>query len=108
MSKAGLSPHPSSFPTDQRLFLCCSSLCIADFMWHLFCPYLFLISPSLGALEGLCFVIVVFPGYLHLYFWLKNKSFMLRYERKISVLGFFPIFIPRLCIFLQVLNEIQT
>ena len=29
---------------------------------------LFLISPSFGASVGLCFVIVAFPGYLHLYF----------------------------------------
>ena len=34
----------------------------------LFCPYLFLISPSFGASGVLCFVIVTFPRYLHLYF----------------------------------------
>ena len=37
-------------------------------MWRLFCHYLFLISPSFGVSGGLCFVIVAFPGYLHLYF----------------------------------------
>ena len=36
-------------------------------MWHLFCPYLFLISPSFGTLGGLCFVIVAFPGYLRIH-----------------------------------------
>ena len=30
--------------------------------------YLFLISPSFGASGGLCFLIVTFPGYLHIYF----------------------------------------
>ena len=33
-------------------------------MWRLWCPYLSLISPSFGASEGQCFVIVAFPGYL--------------------------------------------
>ena len=37
-------------------------------MWRLCCPYLYLISPSFGVSGGLCVVIVVFPGYLHLYF----------------------------------------
>ena len=37
-------------------------------MWHLCGPYLFLISPTFGALGGLCFAIVVFPGYVH-FFW---------------------------------------
>ena len=35
-------------------------------MWHLFCPYLFLGTPSVGASAGLCFVIVAFPWYLDL------------------------------------------
>ena len=34
-------------------------------MWRLFCPYLFLNSPSLGVFGMACFVIVAFPGYLH-------------------------------------------
>ena len=33
----------------------------------LFCHYLFLISPPFGSLRRLCFVIVTFPGYLHLH-----------------------------------------
>ena len=43
-------------------------------MWHLFCPYFFLISPSLGALGRPCFVIVAFPGYLHLGFCTKSSG----------------------------------
>ena len=31
---------------------------------HLFCHYLFLVSPSFGALGRLCFVIVTYPGYI--------------------------------------------
>ena len=38
-------------------------------MLRLFCHCLFLIFPSFDASERLCFVIVVFPGYLHLYFY---------------------------------------
>ena len=37
-------------------------------MWHLFCHCLFLISPSFSASEGLCFIILAFPAYLHLFF----------------------------------------
>ena len=37
-------------------------------MWHLIFYYLFLKTPSFGALERLCYVIVTCPGYLHLYF----------------------------------------
>ena len=40
---------------------------------YLCCPYLFLISPSFGASEGFCFVIVAFPGRIHLYFGLGEK-----------------------------------
>ena len=35
-------------------------------MWSLIFLHLLLISPSFGASEGLCFVILAFPGYLHL------------------------------------------
>ena len=41
-------------------------------MWHLWCPYLFLISPSFGASGGLCFVIVV-PQVASLIFVFKNE-----------------------------------
>ena len=34
--------------------------------------YFFLFSPSFGASGGLYFVIVAFPGYLHLYFFSSN------------------------------------
>ena len=39
---------------------------------HVFvmCRFLFLISPSFCASRGLCFEIVVFLGYLHIYFYL--------------------------------------
>ena len=37
-------------------------------MWRICCPYLFVISSSFNASVGLCFVIVAFPGYLHLCF----------------------------------------
>ena len=37
-------------------------------MWRWCCPHLFLIPLSFGALGGLCFVIVIFPGYFHLHF----------------------------------------
>ena len=36
-------------------------------MWRLFCPSLFLISPSFGASRRLCPLIFTFPGYLYLY-----------------------------------------
>ena len=52
------------FLTVPRWFLwCSSSLFVRRWfrMWHLFCHYLFLISPSFGALGRLCFVIVAFP-----------------------------------------------
>ena len=40
-------------------------------MWRLCCPYLFLISYSVGTSGGLCFVTAAFPEYLHLRFCLK-------------------------------------
>ena len=36
-------------------------------MWRLFCHYLFLVCPSLGATERLYFVIVTLSGYIHVY-----------------------------------------
>ena len=45
------------------------------YILRLCCHYLFLITPSFDALEGLCFVIVAFSGYLHLYVlvdWLQS------------------------------------
>ena len=38
--------------------------------------YLLLISLSFDALGGLCFVIVVFPGYLYLYFYSLIRAFL--------------------------------
>ena len=79
-SKTGLStpwpaphPHPTSvfLLTIPRRFLCCSSSLFVRLwfhMWRLCRPYLFLICLSFGASGGLCFVIVAFPGYRHLYF----------------------------------------
>ena len=52
-------------------------------MWGLFCQYLFLISPSFGPLEGLCFESKAFPGYLHLFLiWL---SLVMRNNEKNTV-----------------------
>ena len=53
-----------------RRSLCCSSLFMRRWfrMWRLCCHCLFLISPSLGASGRLCFLILTFPGYLHIYF----------------------------------------
>ena len=44
-------------------------LCVGDFLCGgLFCHYLFLILPYFGDLGRMCFMIMAFPGYLHLYF----------------------------------------
>ena len=51
--------------------------CVCGFICGIFlCPYLLLISPSFDALGGLCFVIVVFPGYLYLYFYSLIGAFL--------------------------------
>ena len=60
---------PRSFSTDRskavsllQLFIVyVSVVSYVAFIWH----YMFLISPSFDA-GGLCFVIVLFPGHLHL------------------------------------------
>ena len=56
-------------------------------MWRLFCHYLFLISPSFGVSGRLCFVTVVFPGYLHIFFivwnvWISGYILEKRRSRK--------------------------
>ena len=64
---------PSSFPTDrsnavpllQVFFVCASVISYVGIVVSLFVP---LISPSLCALGGLCFVIVAYPEYLHIFF----------------------------------------
>ena len=48
-------------------------------MWRLFCHYLFLISLSFDASGRLCFVIVAFPGYPHIYF--SIMSYVYCYDR---------------------------
>ena len=65
----------SRFPNDY-----CKAVTLLQFFvrlwfkyWSLFCPNYFLISPSFGALKGLYFGIVAFPGYLQLYFDTKKK-----------------------------------
>ena len=58
--------------TVPRRFLCCSSslfVCQSFHIWRLFCHYLFLISPSFGALGRLFIMTVAFPGYLYLSFY---------------------------------------
>ena len=67
----GSNPKQFFLPlTVTRQFLCCSSSLFVRLwfhMWSLFCPYLFPISPSFGALGRMCFVIVAFSGYLHIF-----------------------------------------
>ena len=54
------------------------SVCLWFHMWRLWCPYLLLISPSIGTPVGLCSVILAFPAYLHLYFFFKVYQVTLR------------------------------
>ena len=60
-----------------------ASLSVRGVICGVFRYCLTLLSPSFGALGRLCFVIVAFPGYLHLYFYpiekvatLKGKSLL--------------------------------
>ena len=71
-----IAPHfPSSFPTYrthailllQFFFVCASMDSYMSFVLSLY-DYVFLVSPSFGASEGLCRVSVVFSGYLHLFY----------------------------------------
>ena len=85
-SKTSLAPHPIplSSPSNSllivpKLFFCCNSSLFVRLWfnkWRLFCHYLFLISPYLGASGGLCCVIMTFSGYIHLY--LFNYSLGIR------------------------------
>ena len=64
----------STFPTDRSTALPLLQLFVCGLqfrMWRLRCPYVFLTFPFFDASGGLCFVIVTFPGYLHLYLHLK-------------------------------------
>ena len=56
--------------TVPRRFFCYSSSLFVRLWFHmwLWCTYLLPISSFFGASEGLCSVVVAFPGYLHLYF----------------------------------------
>ena len=75
-SKTGFRPQVVFLLTISRWFLCCCSsffVCLWFHMWRLFCPYLFLISPSLCS-GGLCFVNVAFPWYIHLYILIISNS----------------------------------
>ena len=49
------------------MFVCASLF----HMWRLWCPYLFVISPSFSASGGLCFVIVAFSWYFYLYVYMS-------------------------------------
>ena len=55
----------------MRFFCCSSSLSVSGlyvaFFFFFFCHYLFPTFPPFGASGGLCFVIVAFTKYLHLY-----------------------------------------
>ena len=71
----GSDSHDTVLP---RRFLCCSSsllICRCIHMWRLLYHYLFPISPYFGVSGRLCFVIVTFPGYLHLYSSISSSSF---------------------------------
>ena len=66
-----------------RRFFCCSSSVFVRLWfhtWRLCCPYLFLIAPVFGASGGLCFVIMAFPWYLHIYVWLRLFMKMMRHQ----------------------------
>ena len=78
-SRTGLSYLTSSrFPTDrskavsllQFLLICASVVSHVAFVLSI----LFLISPSFGALDGLCSMIEAFPGYLHLYIFIPDTA----------------------------------
>ena len=47
-------------------------------MWRLCCPYFFLFFPPFCASGGLCFVIVAFPGYPHIFWSVLGESILLR------------------------------
>ena len=75
-SKTGFGPPtPRTFPayrskvvTLLQFFI----VCVPVFqMWNSSCYYLFSVSPAFGASGRLCFVIVAFPGYFHLYKYLS-------------------------------------
>ena len=71
-SKPGLSPFILFLQTvPRRLQFFFGHLWFH--MWRLFCPHLFLLSHSFGTSVGLCFVILAFPGYLHLYYCIKSS-----------------------------------
>ena len=64
MSKTSLSPEYRSFSTNRSNAVL---LCASHGIIHcVFCNYLFLLSPF-GASRGLCFVLVAFSGYTHLF-----------------------------------------
>ena len=77
-------PHTSSYfsaGSSARRFFCCSSAFVRTLVVSyvdLFCHCLFFVSHSFGASGRLCFVILVFPGYLYLHFMIiiekVNKS----------------------------------
>ena len=86
----GLKPSPLVFLLIcPRRFFCCSSVLLVlrwFHVWHLFWPYVFLISPCCSASEKLCFLIVAFTGYLHLYFCIISSS-----RRKVFLLYVFQL-----------------
>ena len=65
-TKTGLSPEVVFILTVSKQFLCWRSLCVFGLIYGV-CPYLFLIFPSFGISGGLCFMMVAFPRFLHLY-----------------------------------------
>ena len=64
--------HINESANSKLGLLCCSSfflcVCLCFHMWCLCCPYYFFISYSLSASEELCFVILAFSVYFHLFY----------------------------------------
>ena len=72
----------NKLPFLRRFLSCSSSFFVRRWfrVWRLFCHYLFLISPDFDASGRLCFLIVAFPGYLHLYLFISiTKTHLFKY-----------------------------
>ena len=69
-SKTGLHPQADFVPT-VSMFLSCSSSLFLLLWFRIWLLFWSLFDPRFlsGTLRWLCFVIVAFHGYLHVYFW---------------------------------------
>ena len=103
LSKPGLSPAVFFLLTVPRWFVCCSFCSFWRLwfhMWHSLFHHLFFISPYSDHSKRLCFVIVEFPGHLHLLLCLFCCFFLLFF--------FFIIFHKRMCHILSTEYTIQS